>query len=420
MSVHSNYALFRSEVAEAQRTRVEGEVVLTRPLRSHILVLLLVAAVALMTAWVALGEYARTETVRGILVTRQPSAKVVAVRPGQISSLAVREGDRVIAGQRLAIVQVEQPNEAGGSSVGDGLNAIDAQRGLARDQLRLAGERAASERTRLAAILSGIAQQRADLAGQREIQRELVGSAQDMLQRLERVVEKGFVSRVEVERRRQAWLGSRQQLAQLQQQINALDAEERRVGAELGRVEAESGSERATALTSAETLLQQRARLQGERAYVILAPITGRVAALQTAVGRTAEPNIPLMEILPDESSLLAVVYAPTRAIGFVRPGQEVRLLYDAFPYQRFGSFGGRIARISRVVIDPRQLAAPLRVEEPVYQIEVLPNSQAIAAFGDRVPLQPGMTLTANIILERRSFRDWLLAPLNAVIRRNG
>lgn len=407
-------------MAEAQRTRVEGEVVLTRPLRSHILVLLLVAAVALMTAWVALGEYARTETVRGILVTRQPSAKVVAVRPGQISSLAVREGDRVIAGQRLAIVQVEQPNEAGGSSVGDGLNAIDAQRGLARDQLRLAGERAASERTRLAAILSGIAQQRADLAGQREIQRELVGSAQDMLQRLERVVEKGFVSRVEVERRRQAWLGSRQQLAQLQQQINALDAEERRVGAELGRVEAESGSERATALTSAETLLQQRARLQGERAYVILAPITGRVAALQTAVGRTAEPNIPLMEILPDESSLLAVVYAPTRAIGFVRPGQEVRLLYDAFPYQRFGSFGGRIARISRVVIDPRQLAAPLRVEEPVYQIEVLPNSQAIAAFGDRVPLQPGMTLTANIILERRSFRDWLLAPLNAVIRRNG
>jgi hypothetical protein len=30
------------------------------------------------------------------------------------------------------------------------------------------------------------------------------------------------------------------------------------------------------------------------------------------------------------------------------------------------------------------------------------------------------MTLTANIILDRRSFLDWLLEPLQAVMRRNG
>lgn len=104
----------------------------------------------------------------------------------------------------------------------------------------------------------------------------------------------------------------------------------------------------------------------------------------------------------------------------FIRPGQEVRLLYDAFPYQRFGSFGGRVTRISRVVIDPRQLAAPLEVEEPVYRIEVAPDAQAVTGFGERLPLQLGMTLTANLILDRRSFLDWLLTPLNAVLRRNG
>src|SRR6185295_17450355 len=129
--------------------------------------------------------------------------------------------------------------------------------------------------------------------------------------------------------------------------------------------------------------------------------------------------NVPLMEIVPEGSALRAQVYAPTRAIGFVRPGQEVRLLYDAFPYQRFGSFGGRIVRVSRSVIDPRQLAEPLRIEEAVYQIEVRPDAQSIGAGGQTVPLQPGMTLTANIILDRRSFLDWLLAPLHAVMRRN-
>jgi len=202
--------------------------------------------------------------------------------------------------------------------------------------------------------------------------------------------------------------------------VNALTAEEGRARAELARIAADSAAEVNSALSAGETLAQQRARLQGERAYVLTAPIAGRVAALQTAAGRTVDASVPLMEILPEGSALQALIYAPTRAIGFVRPGQEVRLLYDAFPYQRFGSFSGRIVSVSRVVIDPRQLAAPLAIEEPVYRVEVAPDAQGVAAFGEHMPLQPGMTLTANIILERRSFLDWLLAPVRAVLRRNG
>jgi hypothetical protein len=44
---------------------------------------------------------------------------------------------------------------------------------------------------------------------------------------------------------------------------------------------------------------------------------------------------------------LQAEIYIPSRAIGFVKPGQEVRLLYDAFPYQRFGAYRGRVVAAS-------------------------------------------------------------------------
>ena len=53
-----------------------------------------------------------------------------------------------------------------------------------------------------------------------------------------------------------------------------------------------------------------------------------------------------------------------------------------------------------------------------MYRIEVAIASQSILAFGERVPLQPGMTLQANIVLDRRSFLDWLLTPLNAIRNR--
>jgi membrane fusion protein len=411
--------LFRPEVAEARQQRVYGEVILTQPVRTRALVLLIFTIAAMLAAWVTLGSYTRTEAARGILVTDSPSSKIVAMRPGQVTELAVKEGDLVRAGQRLASIRIEQASEAGGSAATESLAAVEAQRGLAGEQIRLAGRRAGGERARVAATLAGLRQQRADLSAQKRLQEETVASTSDTFERVQTIVEKGFISRIEVERRRQAWLAARQELGRLNQQINSIAAEEDRATAELARIAADAGSEVAAARASAESLTQQKVRLQGERAYTIAAPIAGRVAALQTAAGRSVDPSVPLMVIVPEGSALHADVYAPSRAIGFVKPGQEVRLLYDAYPYQRFGSFSGRITRVSRIVIDPRELSAPLKIEEPVYRIEVAPSAQDLSAHGETHRLQPGMTLTASIILDRRSFLDWLLQPLTAVLNRN-
>lgn len=419
MNAEPQQPLFRPEVAEARKQRLHGEIILTQPVRTQALVLLLVAIIAIVGAWVTLGKYTRTEVAKGILVTDDASAKIVAIRPGQVTQLLVREGDLVTAGQRLAAIRVEQSNETGGSAIAGSLAAIELQRGFAEQQVRLSGQRATSERARLSATLAGLRQQRADLAGQISLQGELVASAQQTFDQIEIVVEKGFVSKIEYERRRQAMIAARQELGRLQQQSNAIAAEEGRAAADLSKVAADSGSEIASARSSGQSLAQQRAQLQGDRAYTITAPIAGRVTAIQVAPGRTVDASMPLMIVIPEGTRIHADVYAPSRAIGFVKPGQEVRLLYDAFPYQRFGSFTGRITNVSRIVLDPRELNAPLKIEEPVYRIEVTPVSQTVDAFGETLLLQPGMTLTANIILDRRSFADWLLQPLNAVLRRN-
>lgn len=412
--------LFRAEVLDTRRQRIEGEVVLVQSTGTHLLVLLLVALIVIASLALGLGSYTRSEAARGILVTSSGSAKISATRPGQVTRLLVREGMLVRAGQRLAIVRSEQKDEAGGSSIEESLAAMDAQRRLTDEQVRLAGSRATSERARIAATIAGLRQQSADLTGQIALQEESVASTRDMLERVESLVAKGFISRIEVERRRQAHIAARQELGRLRQQRNALSSEAQRSVAELGRVGADAGSEVVSARASAESLQQQQARLRSDRAYSITAPISGRVTAVQTGVGRSVDPALPLMEIVPEEGALTAQVYAPPRATGFVRPGQEVRLLYDGFPYQRFGSFVGRVTTVSRTVIDPRQLAAPFKFDEPVYRIEVAPGVQSVDAYGERIRLQPGMTLTAVIVLDRRSFLDWLLTPLNAVVRRNG
>jgi membrane fusion protein len=412
--------LFRAEVVEARKQRVYGEILLSHPVRTQLLVLLLCCVTALLATWVALGSYARTELAPGILLTDAPSVKVIAIRPGVVTSLLVREGDIVGPGQKLATIRLEEGNEAGSRGLGESLDAIRLQKDLAAEQVRLAAERATSDQSRNAATQAGLRQQGADLTAQINLQQQAVASAQDMFDRIGGVVEKGFVSRVEFERRRQALISAREDLARLKQQLNAVHAEEATASADLAKSAVESATATVDARFSAGNLTQRKVELENARAYSIEAPIAGRITAVLAAPGRTVDPSIPLMVIVPENSPLHAEIYAPTRAIGFVKPAQEVRLLYDAFPYQRFGSFKGRVVAISRTVLDPKQVGEPVKIEEPVYRIEVRPDAQTIAAFGERTPLQPGMTLTANLVLDRRSFLDWLLEPLNAVMKRNG
>jgi membrane fusion protein len=101
-------SLFRPEVAAARRQRLEGEILLSQPLRAHLLTLALLGIAAVLAAWVALGTYTRSELARGLLVTDRPSIKIVALRPGQVAGLHVVDGQRVRAGQKLATILVEQ------------------------------------------------------------------------------------------------------------------------------------------------------------------------------------------------------------------------------------------------------------------------------------------------------------------------
>ena len=104
------------------------------PVRTQYLVAALVAIIVLVGIWVTLGTYARTETARGILTTKAASAKVVAMRAGQVTELFAGEGDVVRAGQLLARVRTEQADEAGGSTISDSLAAIESQRRLAENR----------------------------------------------------------------------------------------------------------------------------------------------------------------------------------------------------------------------------------------------------------------------------------------------
>ena len=208
-----------------------------------------------------------------------------------------------------------------------------------------------------------------------------------------KLVAKGIVTNVEFKRRQSEALDQKQNLNSLRQQLAARQnqlTDTQYTLNQLPIVIAEKIQLLRNELSSVE---QRIAEINGRRAFVIRAPIAGRVSALQASSGKLAEPNQLQLEIIP-ASTLKAELLVPSRSIGFVRVGQPVGIRYDAFPYQNFGRYKGTITEISHNILTRSDVSSAfITLEEPVYRVTAALDRQDISAYGKSMPLQAGMLL---------------------------
>jgi membrane fusion protein len=168
------------------------------------------------------------------------------------------------------------------------------------------------------------------------------------------------------------------------------------------------------------TVDQALAEAEAAREIVITAPEDGTITGLSAVSGSSIGTDAPLMTLVPAGAPLEARLYGPSRAIGFVRPGQRVRLRYQAFPHQKFGQYGGVVASVSRSTVEatPGGDGPPLpglEPGEPAYRVTVTLDRPSVTAYGETVPLQPGMQLEADVLIESRRLYRWVLDPLHSL-----
>jgi membrane fusion protein len=173
-------------------------------------------------------------------------------------------------------------------------------------------------------------------------------------------------------------------------------------------------SQHATLDVQAAALAQEALERDLQYRSIVAAPSDGFVGAVVVEPGQTVLPGTALATLLPADTTLEAHLYSPSRSIGFVKPGQDVLLRYLAYPHQKFGSHHARVSAISANAMNAADLGfAPLDgSREPLYRIKAQLDAQAIEAYGRREPLQPGMQVEADVLLDRRRLIEWVFEPL--------
>jgi membrane fusion protein len=411
--------LFRKEAISHATRRLSGTVVLATPLSVRLLGLFFGVIIFAAVLFAAQATYARKETVNGWLVPDQGLIRATAVAAGFIQAVSVKEGTVVEKGARLAEIRIGSDTTAGnaGELVAQQLRAeAQATRERARSRIERLDAETEQSRGRLTKLRIELEQieRQAALQGQR------LGLAREELARIEDIAARGLLARREYDTRRSAALGSEQELAGQRRQIAAIEREIADIDARMSAIIIEKETTDAESRTAEASLEQRIIDAEARRVQLVLAPVAGRVAALPVAAGQPVAMGATVAVIVPQGGQLEAELLAPTRAVGFVRAGQDVLLMLQAFPYQRFGTVKGTVRVMSNTVLGPTEISIPgLNIQEPVFRVRVALPSEVIHAYGETFPLQPGMLLAADIVFDRRSLVEWLFDPLFAVGRRS-
>ena len=407
--------LFRPAAVAAQRHDWHGRIVLTRAGSLAALGAFLAAAACVLILFACIGSYTAHTTLRGRLVLASGVVEVTSTATGTIVERRAAEGRRVTAGETLYVVSSERFSAAGTATGQE----VAAQLALRRASLvAQIASTAELERTEREALGMRRAALRAELKSLDEAlmaERRRLGLATAAVERYASMRALGFVAEEQWAQREAALLEQQSRIDALQREragLVRLDAEleGRAATLPLEHAHAVAELERAVAGTDLEI-----AENDARRASTVTAPATGTVTAPTGEIAEPIERGDVLARIVPDDAVLEAELLAPSRAVGFVAAGGEVRLRYAAFPYQKFGQAQGSVVSVSEAPLAPTDAAAR---GEPVYRVVVALRSQAVIAYGAPRSLLPGMEVEADVLLETRRLYEWALEPLYALAGR--
>jgi len=417
-------SLFRKEAIDAQREKFLGEASVAQPVRMWVYTATACAIALLAIAVAVWGQYTRRERVQGYLASAVGAADVRMPDAGTLSEILVKEGDAVAAGTVLARLTFDRSgtNDASGNETV--VREMDKRVALLTEKRQQTERLAQQDVDQLKKRIGNLQGEVREVEGESTLQNQRLGQSRQLLAKWLDLQKEGYANDYYL-------LKYQSEVKDQEIKVQTLQRQRAAIAKDLGAAQSElpslviRGQSQVEAVKQEESELAQKIAQQNvqheqdvKRDMVVTAPIDGTVTNIGPARGQTVAADSRFATLLPKNSPLHAELLVPTRAIGFVKPGQAVLMRYEAFPYERFGQYSGKVESIGRDVWTQGASVGPLSVREPVYRIVVDLDRQDISANEQSFPLRAGMVVSADLLLEQRSLLEWLFQPVIQLRRR--
>ena len=358
------------------------------------------------------------ETVTGtfVLVPERGADPVRTPREGTVADVLVSEGQTVANGATLFVIRSQ--------SVGDRMADMrDMEMQTTGLPVRLANAKAEYESQRRADALESarLTTRAASLDRIATLKRKQLVVTRDMAERSKRGQQSGAIGGWEADR-----LGL--EADQLAADVETVSAELDEARAALARLRQDAATREVQHRELLRSLTQQaevaRVRLDAMRRQptgvagdlVVTAPCAGSLLRLMvSSVGAVVQAGDALGEIACAGERLQVEMMLGQKDVSRVRVGQGAKLLYDAFPYQRFGARQGRVRWVGPATAGRTVTSATTPDASGVFRALIDAGDSTIAVRGEQRPLLVGMRGQARVVTGRRTLVSYAFEPIRAL-----
>lgn len=400
----------------------------------------LLALLFCLLLWTIFGKLDIIAVAQGKLVPQSSLKIVQPAEAGIVKEILVSEGDEVHAGQVLARMDAEF-SDADGRTLGNEhrlkslqLRRIDAELSgaplklLRGDPPELFAQVNAQYLARRQTYADAHAAARAqhdraeqDLQGALEIESKLkqtVPLYREQDEAFQKLVKNGFVSKLMANEKSRDHIEKEQDLRAQSFTVQSLRSTIRQSENQMAQITSGYRQELQNERVLAEgeyRKLQQEVGKQTHRHELLELKATqdGYVKDLSTHTrGTVVSPGTILMTIVPKHDPIEAEVWITHLDAGFVLPRQHARVKLAAYPFQKYGMLEGEVSQVSPDSSEPDKTQR----DAPGYRAVISLPYSYLEKAGKRYTLTPGMQVTAEIILGRRSVLEYLISPVQKTV----
>ncbi len=401
--------LFRQEVYDAQKTEVAGDILLLQPVRLYAVGLLLLLIFIVAVTFLAQGSYASKETATGYIEPSKAIAKVFAQSEGFYSQTWVEPGQHVVKGEPLFAVTPSTITSGGSKIEAKLLDELKTQRQLLDNRIATDAKRRENKQLELSNTLDSLQTTLKAQQAALHIAKQMANLAEQEHAYYQKLYDNRHLSTLEFTRSKRALLESKLDIERKAASLSESQSAIKQVQLQLNNLSEEFDDQLATIKQQRSTINMQLTEARKRAGYTVHAPASGIVSNMLARVGMSIDTTQPALALVPEDIKFSAKLYVTSKAIGFIRKGQPLKLRIDAFAFEKFGVQHGTIAYVSANTI----MASGNN--KPMYLVKATLDKQTVTAYGNEVSLVPGMSVDAEIVIEQRSLLQWLFAPLYAL-----
>ncbi len=408
-------ALIRPQVIAEERFRLYGSV-LIRPSPGYLLLALIALCMISAGVYFLLStQYTRTESALGYLIPGSGLSRRYAQRNALVHGVHVEVGRHVARGEPLITLSYDSLSPERSSKSQAQKENLELRQTELRERVRQAGLRhqIALEDAKQKAL--SLEEEASAVELQIGLQNRWLTDIRDRLARFQEGFARGGLARIEVETLRSDILSGE---INLQSMRRDLLARKREIAA-LVLLQSQLVAEHAALLSN---YAEDRLKLQAldlendHHAGGLVTALTDSVViSLGVSAGEQVGPGEELVVLAAINTHLYAELYVPVDAVGFVASGQQVKIRYDSFPFEKYGAFYAVLEEVSAFVSDPDSLQVSMPLTRPSFRARARLREQSVTVGGQQVALIPGMTFRADVKTQTRSLLEWIFEPLYAI-----